>query len=310
MELSKKFELQRCKNKIEYQIKHEEIPIKLDENLDEAIKYLLWYVPNINSEQANKEDLLTNIEYDDYVFEELMASMKLRDIDVLFTNSIEDYIVEDFKEGICTNDQKIVMAIADGETKTMSLLRHVRNAIAHGNFNVVEGLLVGFDIKRLAEEKIQYRGIFKINPEGLLRALRKILFDLSSQEFISEAFRKAGYWVEPYQEEYQRSHRFDLYAKKDGKRFAVEIRNYDYGHKVSKKEISSMIKDFRGAVEDLIPVLIINSTYLTDAAKNKLLRERVIILDIKNIKKMHKGRDMVSEILRDNLVFKSYLKEN
>lgn len=54
MELSKKFELQKCKNKIKYQIKHEDVPIKLDPNLDEAIKYLLWYVPNINSEQAKK----------------------------------------------------------------------------------------------------------------------------------------------------------------------------------------------------------------------------------------------------------------
>lgn len=308
MQLSEKFELQRCKNKISYEIKHEEIPIKLDSNLDEAIKYLLRYVPNINSEQANKEDLLTNLEYDDYVFEELMAAMKLKDIDVLFTDSIEKRIVDDFKDGICLNDQKIVMALADGETKTMSLLRHVRNAIAHGNFNVVQGLLIGFDIKRLSKDKIQYRGIFKINPEGLLRALRKILFDLSSQEFISEAFRKAGYWVEPYQEEYQRSHRFDLYAKKNDKRFALEIRNYEYGHKVSKKDISKMIKDFRAGADDLVPVLIINSNYLTDAARNKLLREKVIILDIKNIKKMHKGRDMVSEIIRDNLYFKIKVK--
>lgn len=308
MQLSKKFELQRCKNKISYEIKHDEIPIKLDSNLDEAIKYLLWYVPNINSEQAKKEDLLTNLEYDDYVFEELMEAMKLKDIDVLFTDSIEERIVDDFRDGICLNDQKIVMALADGETKTMSLLRHVRNAIAHGNFNVVHGLLIGFDIKRLSKDKIQYRGIFKINPEGLLRALRKILFDLSSQEFISEAFRKAGYWVEPYQEEFQRSHRFDLYAKKNDKRFALEIRNYEYGHKVSKKDISKMIKDFRAGADDLVPVLIINSTYLTDAARNKLLREKVIILDIKNIKKMHKGRDMVSEIIRDNLYFKNKVK--
>lgn len=304
MELSKKFELQKCKNKIKYQIKHGDVPIKLDPNLDEAIKYLLWYVPNINSEQANKEDLLINLEYDDYVFEELMAVMKLRDIDVLFANSIKNYIVDDFRKGICLNDQKIVMTLADGETKTMSLLRHVRNAIAHGNFNVVQGLLIGFDIKRLKEGEIQYRGIFKIKPEGLLKALRKILFDLSSQEFISEAFRRAGYKVEPYQEEYQRSHRFDLYAKKNDKRFALEIRNYKYDHKISEKEIKKMIRDFRGAVEDLIPVLIINSTYLTDHAKEKLLRADVIILDIKNIKKMHKGRDMVGEILRDNSIFK------
>ena len=304
MELSKKFELQKCKRKIIYQIKHEDVPIRLDPNLDEAIKYLLWYVPNINSEQAKKEDLLTNLEYDDYVFEELMAAMKLRDVDVLFTDAIKNSIVDDFREGICLNDQKIVMTLADGETKTMSLLRHIRNAIAHGNFNVVEGLLVGFDIKRLAENKVENRGIFKIYPEGLLRALRKIHFDFSSQEFISDAFRRAGYKVEPYQEEYQRSHRFDLYAKKNNNRFALEIRNYEYGHKLSKKEISNMIKDFRGAVKGLIPVLIINSTYLTDEDKDRLLNEDVIILDIKNIKKMQRGRDMVEEILRDNINFK------
>lgn len=55
MELTKKFELQNCKNKIKYKIIHNEIPISLDKNLDEAIKYLLWYVPNINSEQAKKK---------------------------------------------------------------------------------------------------------------------------------------------------------------------------------------------------------------------------------------------------------------
>lgn len=303
MELTNKFELSNCKHKTKYQIKHNNIPIKLNEDLDEAIKYLLWYVPNINSEQARREDLLTNKEYDDYIFEELMTLMSLRDIDVLFTDEIPNYIIEDFKQGICLDDQKIVMTLADGETKTMSLLRHIRNAIAHGNFNVVENLVIGFDIKKLAEDKIEYRSIFKINPKGLVKALRKILFDLSNEKFISEAFRRAGYFVEPYQEEYQRSHRFDLYAKKKDRRFAIEIKNYKSMDKLSDHIIHNLIKDFRGAPEGLIPILIINSSYLTERSKDKLLKADVIILDIKNIKKMHQGRDMVAEILRDNLIF-------
>ena len=303
MEITNKFEFSNCKHKTKYQIKHNNIPIKLNEDLDEAIKYLLWYVPNINSEQARREDLLTNKEYDDYIFEELMTLMSLRDIDVLFTDEIPNYIIEDFKEGICLDDQKIVMTLADGETKTMSLLRHIRNAIAHGNFNVVENLVIGFDIKKLAEDKIEYRSIFKINPKGLVKALRKILFDLSNEKFISEAFRRAGYFVEPYQEEYQRSHRFDLYAKKKDRRFAIEIKNYKSMDKLSDHIIHNLIKDFRGAPEGIIPILIINSSYLTERSKDKLLKADVIILDIKNIKKMHQGRDMVSEILRDNLIF-------
>lgn len=304
MELTSKFELSNCKNKTKYEIKHKNIPIKLNEDLDEAIKYLLWYVPNINSEQARREDLLTNREYDDYIFVELMEAMKLRDIDVLFTDEIPEHIVKDFMEGICLNDQKMVMTLADGETKTMSLLRHIRNAIAHGNFNVVENLLIGFDIKKLAEDKIEYRSIFKINPKGLVIALRRILFDLSNEEFISEAFRRSGYKVEPFQEEYQRSHLFDLFAKKNDRLFAIEIKNYKSTDKISDDIIHNLIKDFMGLRESFIPILIINSSYLTERSKEKLLKADVIILDIKNIKKMHKGRDMVAEILRDNLVFK------
>lgn len=304
MELTSKFELSNCKNKTKYEIKHKNIPIKLNEDLDEAIKYLLWYVPNINSEQARREDLLTNREYDDYIFVELMEAMKLRDIDVLFTDEIPEHIVKDFMEGICLNDQKMVMTLADGETKTMSLLRHIRNAIAHGNFNVVENLLIGFDIKKLAEDKIEYRSIFKINPKGLVIALRRILFDLSNEEFISEAFRRSGYKVEPFQEEYQRSHLFDLFAKKNDRLFAIEIKNYKSTDKISDDIIHNLIKDFMGLGESFIPILIINSSYLTERSKEKLLKADVIILDIKNIKKMHKGRDMVAEILRDNLVFK------
>lgn len=303
MELTSKFELSNCKNKTKYEIKHKNIPIKLNEDLDEAIKYLLWYVPNINSEQARREDLLTNREYDDYIFVELMEAMNLRDIDVLFTDEIPKFIVKDFKEGICLNDQKIVMTLADGETKTMSLLRHIRNAIAHGNFNVVENLLIGFDIKKLAEEKIEYRSIFKINPKGLVIALRRILFDLSNEEFISEAFRRAGYKVEPFQEEYQRSHLFDLFARKNDRRFAIEIKNYKSTDKISDDIIHNLIKDFKGLGQGFIPILIINSSYLTERSKEKLLKADVIVLDIKNIKKMHKGRDMVAEILRDNLVY-------
>ncbi len=303
MELTSKFELSNCKNKTKYEIKHKNIPIKLNEDLDEAIKYLLWYVPNINSEQARREDLLTNREYDDYIFVELMEAMKLRDMDVLFTGEIPEHIVKDFKEGICLNDQKMVMTLADGETKTMSLLRHIRNSIAHGNFNVVENLLIGFDIKKLAEDKIEYRSIFKINPKGLVIALRRILFDLSNEEFISEAFRRSGYKVEPFQEEYQRSHLFDLFAKKNDRLFAIEIKNYKSTDKISDDIIHNLIKDFMGLGESFIPILIINSSYLTERSKEKLLKADVIILDIKNIKKMHKGRDMVAEILRDNLVF-------
>lgn len=306
MEITDRFELSACNNRKKFDINHKEIPIKLSPDLDEAIKYLLWYVPNINSEQAKENDLLKNKEYDDYIFEEIMSFMNLSDRDVLFTDDIATYIVDDFRGEVCTDDQKIVMSLADGETKTMSLLRHIRNAIAHGNFNVIDKLVIGFDFKRLGDDKVEYRAVFKIRPDGLLKALRKINFDFTSQEFIGLAFKNCGYFVEEYQEKYQKSHRFDLFAKKNDKRFALEIRNYDYGRKIYNDEVSKIIKAFEGSGKGIIPILIINSSYLTEESKEDLLRADFIILDIKNIKKMYKGRDMVSEILRDNAFLNKY----
>ena len=306
MEITDRFELSACNNRKKFDISHKEIPIKLSPDLDEAIKYLLWYVPNINSEQAKENDLLKNKEYDDYIFEEIMSFMNLSDRDVLFTDDIATYIVDDFRGEVCTDDQKIVMSLADGETKTMSLLRHIRNAIAHGNFNVIDKLVIGFDFKRLGDERVEYRAVFKIRPDGLLKALKKINFDFTSQEFIGNAFKNCGYFVEEYQEKYQKSHRFDLFAKKKDKRFAIEIRNYDYGKKIANEEVSKIIKAFEGFGKGIIPILIINSSYLTEESKDDLLRADFIILDIKNIKKMYKGRDMVSEILRDNAFLNKY----
>lgn len=305
MQITDKFEINKTNKLMDFSIRHKEIPIKLSPDLDEAIKMLLWYVPNITSEQAKANPLLLNPEYDDYIFKDIMASMKLEDRDVLFTEEIGENLANKFRGKLSVDEQKLVMTLADeSETKTMALLRHIRNAIAHGNFNVINDLVIGFDIKRFGE-KIEYRAVFKINPTNLLKALRKINLDFTTEEFIAKAFRKSGYRVEPFQEEFERSHRFDLYAKKDDKRFAIEIRNYDFEKKLREDFIKEMIGKISGMDTRLRPILIINSSYLTEKSKDDLIENEVIILDIKNIKKMQKGRDMVGEILREQEIYKN-----
>ena len=213
MELTEKFEFDPPDNKIEYSIKHKDIPLQLSDELREAIYYLLWYVPNIKSEQSQHNELLLNPRYDDFIFIELMKKMKLKDEDVLFTDEISDELIKPFLDKICTKCPKIIMTLANGETKTMALLRHIRNAIAHGNFNVIDNILVGFDLQRY-EETTEYRGFFKINPSNLLKALRNILFDFNSQKFITKAFQQNGYYIASFQEKYEKSHEFELFAKK------------------------------------------------------------------------------------------------
>ena len=304
MQITKKFELKKGKNTYKYEIKHKEIPIKLNEDLDEAIKYLLWYVPNISSEQASTSELLTNPEYDDYIFTEITQAMKLEDEDVLFDESIAEDIVDYFLEGININEQKLVMTLADeSETKTMAVLRHIRNAIAHGNFNVVKDLVIGFDIKRYQDET-EYRGIFQINPRNLLNALRNIQFQYTTEKFVANAFIKCGYKVEAYEEKYKLSHKFDLYARKKDSRYAIEIKPYPYKKEISEDYVNEMIKNTKDIKSNTKSILVVNSSYLSENSKDELIKNEIILLDIKNIKKMSKGRDMVSEIVREQRFYK------
>lgn len=307
MELTDKFEFDSCKNKVEYSIEHKKVPIKLSDELREAIYYLLWYVPNIKSEQSKQNELLLNPRYDDFIFIEIMKAMDLKDEDVLFTEKISYDVIKPFLKEICTKCPKIIMAISNGETKTMSLLRHIRNAIAHGNFNVIDNIVVGFDLQK-NEQITEYRGFFKLNPNNLLDALRKIQFDYNSQQLISKAFHKNGYFIEAYQEKYQRSHDFELFAKKGDKKYAIDIKNYDYKEVVDKNFINKLLVQYENLMDGVTPLLIINTSYLDEDSKEELLNHEVIILDVKNIKKMMGGRDMVSEIERARQV-KNSLKD-
>lgn len=309
MRLTDKFEFDSCDKKTPYKIDHGDIPIELSPDMRESIYYLLWYVPNIKSEQSNKNELLLNLQYEDYIFLEIMRAMNLKDEDVLFTESIEQKIIEPFLEEICPKEYKLIMTIAGGETKTMALLRHIRNAIAHGNFNIVEDTLVGFDIQRY-ESEVEYRGFFKINPSDLLKALRKLQFDYNSQKIIKTAFKNSGYHIEEYQEKYQRSHDFELFARKGDDKYAIDIKNYEYEKTVDKEFIDQLVKQYEGLIEGITPILIIHSSFLDDASKDELLSHDVIILDVKNIKKMIKGRDMVAEIERAHFVKQNIDKYN
>lgn len=297
MELTDKFEYDDCKNKSKYQIKHEQIPIKLSDDLREAIYYLLWYVPNISSEQSSVNELLLNKQYDDYLFLELMEAMNLKDEDVLFTEHIEYEQIKPFLEEVCTETAKLILTISNNETKVMALLRHIRNAIAHGNFNVIDKVLLGFDIKKYDKE-IEYRGFFKIDPKNLLKALKKVQFDYNSQELVKQAFRKCGYFIETYENKYEKRHEFELFARKNDKKYAIDIKNYEYDQMIKETYINDLITEYEGLIKSITPILIIHSSYLTKASKKELLKHDVIILDVKNIKKMIAGRDMVSEIQR------------
>ncbi|MDU7163633.1 MAG: hypothetical protein E6296_03735 [Anaerococcus vaginalis] len=305
MELTEKFEKDNCKNPRQYSIIHKEIPIKMSSDMRAALAYLLWYVPDISSIQSKSNELISNMEYDHYTFIEIMAYMDLRDEDCLFTEKIDEEIACEYKKRICTNSQKLILTQSDGETKTESMLRHIRNAIAHGSFNIVDDLLVGFDEKNIGKDQTRTTAIFKIKPKNLLNALKMLNEDLTNQKLISKALKNTKYRVEVYKESFERSNKFDLYAKKNDKRYAIEIRNYKSQRDIDKGFARKLANNFKNLKDERVrPLLVINTSFLKEESKNELIAADVLILDVKNIKKMLKGRDMIREIEEAQRLYK------
>ncbi len=305
MELTEKFEKDNCKNPRQYSIIHKEIPIKMSSDMRAALAYLLWYVPDISSIQSKSNELISNMEYDHYTFIEIMAYMDLRDEDCLFTEKIDEEIACEYKKRICTNSQKLILTQSDGETKTESMLRHIRNAIAHGSFNIVDDLLVGFDEKNIGKDQTKTTAIFKIKPKNLLNALKMLNEDLTNQKLISKALKNTKYRVEVYKESFERSNKFDLYAKKNDKRYAIEIRNYKSQRDIDKGFARKLANNFKNLKDERVrPLLVINTSFLKEESKNELIAADVLILDVKNIKKMLKGRDMIREIEEAQSLYK------
>ncbi|CDZ75700.1 hypothetical protein ING2D1G_1563 [Peptoniphilus sp. ING2-D1G] len=302
--ITNKFELENCEHKVKYNIIHEEIPLDMSPELMRAIEYLLWYVPDISSIQSKDNELVSNLLYDDFTFEEIAKYMNLKDEDILFTESIPRKIEQYYKDEICICKQKIIMTKGFEETKTSATLRHIRNAIAHGYFTVIENLLIGFDYKMVQNGKEECKAIFKIRPENLLKALENLDTELTTEKLVKRGLEICGYEVRHWTVRKDSDKAFDLSAKKGDKKFAIEIRKFKPSKDnkslyIDHNHIIELVELFEGLFKDIIPLLIINASLLSEQSKDYLLDHSVIIMDAKNIKKLLAGRDILGEIIRD-----------
>lgn len=289
------FQFEDCEKKVSYSIKHEDKPLKLSEEMTKNLEYLLWYVPNINSAQSQENELTSSLSFENFVFGIIKNYMNLENKDVAFLDYIDPDIVKFYDKKICPHSQKIILTKSAGESKTDCLLRHIRNSLAHGNFNLVEDMLVGFDYKFGPGGQEICTGIFKIFPKNLLRGLSSLDEEVTAEGLAQIALQRTGYDLERFNNE-DRDTSFDFYVKKGAKRYALEIKKYKDTEVLSEKEVQKLLDKFSGLYEKIIPVLFVNTSFLKKETKEKLKKERVIILDIKNILKMLEGRDILGEI--------------
>ena len=75
------------------------------------------------------------------------------------------------------------------------------------------------------------------------------------------------------------------------------MKKYPEHRTLPQRAIDKLIKEFTGTyAKNAKPVLFINTSLMTDLEKKKLSKEKVILLDVKNIKKMLRGIDILKEI--------------
>ena len=89
---------------IDYTIVHNPQPLPLSIEMDTMIKKLLWYVPNIDSQQAKKNDLISDKIYDDFSFKYIMDQMGMvenRDVKWIETKTIDDDDWNYYEKQIC-----------------------------------------------------------------------------------------------------------------------------------------------------------------------------------------------------------------
>lgn len=170
-----------CDNPImcHYNLKHNPAPIETTDELNDAIKQLLWYIPGISksSMQSPKNELLSSAAQSTNVFNDLLSLMNMKSEDILFVDSSEDmrkpfdYIQFYTESACCMSCQKMVLLNNTYNSKTECLLTHLRNVIAHGSFNILKGgMLVGVD----HDMSGNVSAFIKIFPTNLLSALQKI----------------------------------------------------------------------------------------------------------------------------------------
>lgn len=282
-------------NLIGYTLEHKPKPLDMIPELRESIDRLLWYVPGINSYQSEESYVIDDILYSYPFFEDVLLAAGVdleKDLKLIDDAYIQDTDVDYYKNKICINCQKVILTrsknyLKSGKSETWlrALLRHVRNAIAHGRFTTIGSLVLFMDqnpnnkdTALLKLDAIKFNQALKVIEEfgGVKRSSTR---GVTEERIISSVFRKNGYTVT--NQFGVGNIRADFIAMKDGKQYAIEIKLGDYksvGYQDKLiKNIESLLKVY--LVEGYIPVLIYDRGWLTQKAKDYLEDKQFIVFD-------------------------------
>jgi hypothetical protein len=278
-----------CNNNsaIKYKIYHDPKPLVLSYIMDNILKKLLWYVPNIDSYQAKKNNLISDKVYDDFLFTYIMEQMDMvEDRDVKWiepNNPFDDDDWNYYESSICNKCQKIIITRQKSLSKTNDLLRVLRNCIAHGHFAIVDDFIVGFNKHTTIKNPIGVKkAVIKIKPQLLLAALESLSSGMGKELLVAYAFKKVGYTI--INERNEKSI-FDLIIEKNGKQYVIEIKDYQGSAYLYPEHIESFLLTSNHLLSVVERVLFIDTSRVTKAVR-KIEKEidNFRIIDLSEVK--------------------------
>lgn len=283
---------ERCCNHrspVNYEIIHNPKPIVFSDTMNNYIKKLLWYAPNIDSYQAIKNDLISDKVYDDFSFTYIMNQMGMNeDCDVKWLEPNEPFDNDDwsyYENYICNNCQKIIITRQKNLSKTNDLLRCLRNCIAHGHFAIVDNYIIGFN-KQTPKNNPDgvKKSVIKLKPQLLLDALNSLTSPMGKERLVAYAFEKAGYKTI---KQVDKECRFDLFIEKNEKQYVIEIKDYHGQAYLHPEHLNRFLYSSEQITPGVERVLFIDTSKVTKAVREKEKEiENFRIVDLSQVKKL------------------------
>lgn len=234
---------------------------------------LLLYLPDIDSFQADRGTTILNDAYESYFIEEIKRILYLSDDDFEINASTLDRTIDDvtahYYEGtICLNCSKVNIALCKGKNKVVSFFTRLRDMIAHGYFNFVEDMFIGFDHPKFGSAK--YSGVIKTKINDL-NSLIDIFTSLSTTpDLFRHVLSKQGYAIFDSTANYD-----DFMVVKDGRRYFLEFKSFR-GRYINQEDLNIYLKQ-REYIDktNCMFVLIVDSTYTNSKINSILLNHNV-----------------------------------
>jgi len=275
---------------IEYSLFHTELS---DDDVKKCAS-LLWYLPEIDSFQACHETPLTDDIYEDIFLDIIKEKLNLGEEDLKIDDSKSDHTIDyddvkHYKDKICLNCSKIIIAKSKKKNRVISILVRFRNSIAHGYFNIINNVFIGFDHPKFNSEK--YSGFMKVKMDNLVKLFDTLISINNLPSLFSYVLKKMGYSLyEPI------NYPFDIIIEKEGRRYYLDFKKF-YGRYIDKNEILNYVEE-KSEIDksNCMFILIVDSSYQTNWISTYLRNHKIFIADKRIVKELISGKDIFKEL--------------